>query len=76
MTNRVDRLAGRGFVERHPDPDDRRGVIVRLTDEGRTAVDEAFEGLLSAEAVLLADLPTRDQRRLADLLRSLLAPYA
>ena len=76
MTNRVDRLAGRGFVERHPDPDDRRGVIVRLTDEGRTAVDEAFEGLLSAEAVLLADLPARDQRRLADLLRSLLAPYA
>src|SRR3954452_20493559 len=35
MTNRVDRLADRGFVERHPDPDDRRGVIVRLTGEGK-----------------------------------------
>ena len=76
MTNRVDRLAGRSFVERHPDPDDRRGVIVRLTDEGRSAVDDAFEALLDAEAKLLADLPSRDQRRLADLLRSLLAPYA
>src|ERR671919_2244701 len=31
MTNRVDRLAARGFVERYPGPDDRRGVIVRLT---------------------------------------------
>ena len=32
MTNRVDRLAERGFVERSPDPRDRRGVLVRLTD--------------------------------------------
>ena len=36
MTNRVDRLAARGLVERYPDPDDRRGVIVRLTPEGKT----------------------------------------
>ena len=35
MTNRVDRLAGRGYVERYPDPDDRRGVIVRLTARGQ-----------------------------------------
>ena len=46
MTNRVDRLADRGFVERHPDPDDRRGVIVRLTREGKAAVDGAFEALI------------------------------
>src|SRR3954451_23887300 len=41
MTNRVDRLAARGLVERLPDPHDRRGVLVRLTPEGRTAVDGA-----------------------------------
>jgi DNA-binding MarR family transcriptional regulator len=76
MTNRVDRLAGRGFVERYPDPGDRRGVIVRLTREGKTAVDGAFEALLDAEAALLADLPVRDQTKLASLLRTLLAPYA
>ncbi len=46
MTNRIDRLAARGFVERYPDPDDRRGVIVRLTAEGRSTVDGAFEALL------------------------------
>ena len=49
MTNRVDRLAGRGFVERHPDPEDRRGVLVRLTAEGKAAVDGAFTALLDAE---------------------------
>ncbi len=76
MTNRVDRLAARGLVERYPDPEDRRGVIVRLTPEGKSAVDGAFEALLDAERSLLADLPARDQARLADLLRTLLAPFA
>jgi len=76
MTNRVDRLAGRGFVERYPDPGDRRGVIVRLTPEGKTAVDGAFEALLDAERVLLADLPPRERKSLAALLRTLLAPYS
>jgi DNA-binding MarR family transcriptional regulator len=76
MTNRVDRLAARGLVERSPDPEDRRGVIVRLTSEGRATVDGAFSTLLEAERELLADLPERDRQRLAGLLRTLLAPFA
>src|SRR5690349_8214249 len=76
MTNRVDRLAARGLVERSPDPDDRRGVIVRLTPEGKATVDGAFTALLDAERGLLADLPDRDRQRLAGLLRTLLAPFA
>ncbi|MEV7430216.1 MarR family transcriptional regulator [Nocardioides sp. NPDC092400] len=76
MTNRVDRLAARGFVERYPDPDDRRGVIVRLTAEGKNAVDGGFTALLRAEHGLLADLPPADRQQLADLLRRLLAPFA
>jgi DNA-binding MarR family transcriptional regulator len=76
MTNRVDRLAARGYVERYPDPADRRGVLVRLTPEGKAAVDGAFEELLAAEQALLADLPDHDRDRLADLLRTLLAPFS
>ncbi len=75
MTNRVDRLAARGLVERYPDPEDRRGVIVRLTGDGKAAVDGAFEALLAAERDLLADLPAREQKKLAGLLRTLLAPF-
>jgi DNA-binding MarR family transcriptional regulator len=75
MTNRIDRLSARGFVERYPDPDDRRGVIVRLTAEGKTAVDGAFTALLEAERGLLDALPERDRRKLASLLRTLLAPF-
>jgi DNA-binding MarR family transcriptional regulator len=76
MTNRVDRLASRGLVERHPDPSDRRGVLVRLTPEGKDAVDGAFGALLDAERVLLAGLSAADQKALAGLLRRLLLPYA
>jgi DNA-binding MarR family transcriptional regulator len=75
MTNRVDRLAGRGLVERLPDPRDRRGVLVRLTPEGKATVDGAFTALLAAERGLLADLPARERTRLAGLLRTLLAPF-
>jgi DNA-binding MarR family transcriptional regulator len=56
MTNRIDRLSARGYVERYPDPDDRRGVIVRLTGDGKVAVDAAFTALLDAERTLLEDL--------------------
>jgi DNA-binding MarR family transcriptional regulator len=75
MTNRIDRLAERGLVERHPDPDDRRGVIVRLTAEGKAAVDGAFTALVEAEAVFLGELPPAQQKELAGLLRQLLIPF-
>lgn len=75
MTNRVDRLAARGLVERLPDPHDRRGVLVRMTDEGRHTVDAAFEALLEAERALLASLAAGERDDLAALLRTLLAPF-
>lgn len=75
MTNRVDRLAGKGLVERLPDPADRRGVIVRLTDAGRERVDAALEGLLAHERLLLGDLDSAEQTRLAALLRTVVAPF-
>ncbi len=76
MTNRVDRLAARGFVERYPDPEDRRGVLVRLTPEGKDAVDGAFTALLEAERTFLADLSPRQADELAALLRRLLIPFS
>ncbi|MBD3778756.1 MULTISPECIES: MarR family transcriptional regulator [unclassified Cellulomonas] len=75
MTNRIDRLASRALVERLPSPDDRRGVLVSLTAEGRSRVDAAMSTLLEVEAGLLAGLPDADRERLADLLRTLVAPF-
>ena len=75
MTNRVDRLAARGLVTRDPNPDDRRAVLVVLTDNGRHAVDTAFADLMAAEQRILADLAPDHRQALTVALRELLAPY-
>lgn len=75
MTNRIDRLEAAGLVRRHPDPADKRGVQVRLTDRGRTRVDAAFADLLAREHDLLSGLSPSDRETLANLLRTLLAPF-
>jgi DNA-binding MarR family transcriptional regulator len=75
MTNRIDRLAQAGLVRRRPDPEDRRGVLVSLTELGLERVDAAFAGLLRREHELLAGLPVPSRQSLAALLRTLLAPF-
>ncbi|MFV0406716.1 MAG: MarR family winged helix-turn-helix transcriptional regulator [Propioniciclava sp.] len=75
MTNRIDRLAARGLVERHPDPVDRRGVRVRLLPEGKAVVEAALGDLMVRERALLVVLDAADRRIGADLLRRLLGPF-
>ena len=71
ITNRVDRMATKGLVRRLPDPEDRRGVRIRLTPSGRTLVDELMPLHLANERRLLAALGAEDRQTLADLLRIL-----
>jgi len=71
----LDRLAQAGLVRRQPDPRDRRGVLVTLTDLGRSKADDALADLLGRERALLASLGPGDQETLAGLLRTLLAPF-
>lgn len=71
MTNRVDRLAERGFVRRAADPADGRSILVTLTDEGRTRTDAAITRLVDVEAELLGGLSRPERDRLAILLRKL-----
>jgi DNA-binding MarR family transcriptional regulator len=73
MTNRVDRLATRGWVTREVQPGDRRGVLVRLTSDGRTVVDSALTDLLQAERSMLNGLDSAAQAELVAALRVLLS---
>ncbi|WP_214404902.1 MarR family winged helix-turn-helix transcriptional regulator [Pseudonocardia lacus] len=57
----LDRLAGRGLVERDPDPDDRRNRIVTLTPAGRELLDACRGDIRAMEAELLADVPEADR---------------
>jgi DNA-binding MarR family transcriptional regulator len=69
ITNRIDRLAERGLVERSADADDRRKVIVRLTPAGLALVDEVAEAHMAVEQEILGDLSPRQRAALAHLLR-------
>lgn len=71
MTNRIDRLVARGWVDRRPDPGDRRGVLVQLSDSGRATVDSALADLLLKEREILSGLTPAGSRKLAALLREL-----
>src|SRR5215831_19134840 len=74
MTNRIDQLEKTGLVARHPDPQDKRGVLVRLTAEGTERVDAALADLLTSERAFLHPIPEASRHALAGLLRDLLAP--
>lgn len=72
VTSRVDRLERRGLVRRLPDPNDRRGVIIELTDEGLEVVDAAAAANTVSERQLLGRLDPDELVALERLLRKLL----
>jgi DNA-binding MarR family transcriptional regulator len=72
ITNRIDRMAARGLVERVPDPEDRRSIRVRLTDKGWKTIEDLIGPHTEHEALLLAALDPGDRDRLAASLRGLL----
>jgi DNA-binding MarR family transcriptional regulator len=73
ITGRTDRLERRGLVRRLPDPHDRRGVIVELTDEGLEAVDGAVRAVTVSDQQLLERFDAAEMASLEGLLRKLLA---
>ena len=72
MTNRIDRVEAMGLVKRLPDPNDRRGTIVRLTPRGRSLADRAIKLHFHALAEEFACLNVAERKALSSLLSKLL----
>jgi DNA-binding MarR family transcriptional regulator len=72
---RLDRLVKAGTVTREADPDDRRGTLVRLTEDGLRLFDVIAPEHLENEERLLSALTEEQRQTLADLLRHLLASF-
>jgi DNA-binding MarR family transcriptional regulator len=70
-TKRLDRLEQAGLITRAPDPDDRRGTLITLTDKGRELIDSVTSAHLENERRLLEALSPDEQQVLAGLLRRL-----
>ena len=75
ITHRLHRLERTGLVERVPDPEDGRGVLVQLTKSGAKLVDELAALHLQNEARMLEGLTGREREQLARLLEKLLASF-
>jgi DNA-binding MarR family transcriptional regulator len=73
MTNRLDKLESRGLVRRLPNPDDRRGLAVELTAEGKRLVDRVVPEHVANEREMLSVLSEREREQLSRLMRKLLA---
>jgi DNA-binding MarR family transcriptional regulator len=69
---RIDRLVGRGLVQREPDPDDGRGALVSLTDRGRELFEACAPEHLANARELLAGLTEDERAQLGELLGKLL----
>jgi len=77
MTNRLDRLEQAGLVRRLPDPDDRRGILVELTDAGRELAEAAGDAESRASRRLFDRLDASERAELARITGKLLeAPTA
>ena len=72
MTAAIDRLERKGLVSRLPNPNDRRGNLVKLTDDGRRIVDAAMNVHADVEHRLVAGLDEHECEALQQLLRKLL----
>ena len=73
ITSRLDRLERRGYVKRTRHPHDRRGVNVELTDAGREVLEQAVTANTASERELVTGLNPSERRRIAVLLKKLLA---
>jgi DNA-binding MarR family transcriptional regulator len=70
-TKRLDRLEAAGLIARTPDPTDRRGTQITLTEAGHAALDATIQAHLDNERELIAALSAAEQEQLAGLLRKL-----
>jgi DNA-binding MarR family transcriptional regulator len=73
ITSRLDRLEKRGLVRRERHPNDRRGVLVELTDEGRVVLEQAVRANTDAERELMTGLDAAEAKELSQLLKKMLA---
>ena len=72
LTGVVTTLERRGLVLRRSHPEDKRSVLIAVTDAGEALMAELFPVFNAEEAKVSADLDAVQKARLADALRTIL----
>lgn len=69
----LDELQDRGYIERSPDPDDRRVRLLAITDRGRAVKDAAQADIQRGEERWLGELSPEERRVFLRVLRRMAA---
>jgi DNA-binding MarR family transcriptional regulator len=75
MTNRLDQLEAAGLIRRLPDPSDRRGIQVEITQAGRKLYKQSTATAADKEALLASALNGREREQLNGMLRQLMIAF-
>ena len=73
MTATLDTLERRGWIERLPNPEDRRSTLVAVTEDGRAVVDRLLPGVRELEKASMARLTPKELDTLMRLLSKVMA---
>jgi DNA-binding MarR family transcriptional regulator len=72
MTARLDKLQKAGHIERCPHPEDRRALLVCLTESGLKMIRDFMPGYVDMQAKALSGLSNSERDLLAALLKKLI----
>ncbi len=64
----IDRMAAKGWVERRPDPTDRRAVGLYLTDKATPLLDQMWGIAMQTRAAAMEGISETDKEKLLDML--------
>ncbi len=73
LTDRLIRLEERGLIRRRASREDRRSLLVELTEKGRALAEAAFREDMAVEDAIVAALTPAERATLAGLLAKLAA---
>ena len=76
ITSTLDILESRGWVERRPNPVDRRSLLIEITDEGRKTADQLLPGIRALERSAMSALTKNERTQLLAMLAKVLARTA
>lgn len=72
MTSRLDKLEKAGHIERCPHPDDRRALMVCLTDSGRKLIKDMIPDYVEGQKRAVSGLTEDERATLSTLLKKLI----